>query len=605
LRNAHQRQGFILKNNIYIAKLLISCIIAAIANHPQLTGKRQVSVYDNQKGRELMTTSILLILTVAAIAAMFYFKAPQKNLIMVGVAGLVITVFQMGLYYVPAKTSGHVTQRLGASLEGGQLIARAGQRGEQSQLLTPGIGYDIRYPFLMDIKIVPDVVIPSGQFATIKARDGAINPKIVAPRWTSSQDHQLMLENVDYFMANGGVRGIQQFKVTTGNYRLNQFQWDFEFVKMENVDSTEVMVIESKFGKAAAFKETSDDEILSVPLVESTEYRGIVNKAFPSGMYSVHPYTEKAHRVPIMLQTFIYGGGYTAKTMELAIDPDNDKLKTIADEKDIPKQKHGAAFAAKTLDNHTVYIDVRVLGQIEPIQAPRFVGTMKDINKLDDSIIEPYTKNILTNLVLQYNAIDLKNKKEELGNKLSEALRDRTQKTGFRTKTVEITNLDIPPIVLISAKIASASDALREALEKKEASVKQAISVRNMQDQADNQTELALAIVANKSADEKAAQIIKMADANEYREKTLANAARYHISQQALALKDMSKVIGADRAADLMIQEKINEAAGKFKGPEVYVAGGSGSDGQGVVAAHMLSKAIKSALKAQLVESGK
>jgi len=544
---------------------------------------------------------IILVITGLIIAGMSQIKSSMKSRVIVGIIGLVIAIGQMGFYYIPAKHSGHATIRLGAPLESGQLIAREGQRGEQTKLLTPGIGWDIRYPFFMEIKVVPDLTIGSGQFAVFKARDGKINPEIVAPKWDDSLDPKRMIEDVEYFLDNGGSRGIQQFLVTTGTYRINQFQWNYEIHRMENVDSTEVMVIESKFGKAAPFTETSDDEILSVPLVPSNDYRGIVNQALPSGLYSIHPYTEKAHRVPIVLQTFIYGGGYTSHTMDLRIDPENDKLITVKGQQDVPPQKHGSAFAAKTKDNHTVYIDVRVLGQIEPVQAPRFVGTMKDVSKLDDSIIEPYTRNILTNIVLQYNALDLKDKKEELGNRLSEALRERTQKTGYRTKTVEITNIDIPPIVLIPKKIESASTALEQALVKKEKSVAQAIKVRNMQDQADNQEELAKATVSNAAADQQAAMIKKLADANLYKAEKEAEAARVRIDEQAAALRNMAKVIGSDRAAELMIQEKINEAADKFKVPEVVVTGG---DSSGVVSAHMISKAIRDSLSAGAVKAG-
>lgn len=547
-----------------------------------------------------MLTIICLVLTVGAVFGAVSITKSIKAGVVAGAVGLILTVVQMGIYYIPAKHSGHVTMKLGQPLTGGQLIARDGQRGEQATLLTPGIGYNFLYPWFMDIEIVKDLDVPSGHFATIKARDGAINPKIVAPKWDKDLDPKKMLEDVEYFMDNGGSRGVQQFIVTTGNYRINQFQWSYEMHRMKNVNSTEVMVIESKFGKAPAFTETSDDEILSVPLVPSNEYRGIVNQAFPSGMYAVHPYTEQAHSVPIMLQTFIYGGGYNSKTMDLRIDAENDKLITVEDSRNIPTQKHGGAFAAKTKDNHTVYIDVRVLGQIEPVQAPRFIGTIKDISKLDDQIIEPYTKNILTNIVLGYDAMDLKDRKEELGEKLSEALRERTQKTGFRTKTVEITNIDIPPIVLISKKIESASTALEQALIKKEKSVAQAIKVRNMQDQADNQEALAKATVANAAADQKAAEIKKMADAAEYRKNKEADAAKYQVEKQAEAYKILARTIGADRAADLMIQEKINEAADKFKVPEVVVIGGeNGGEGSGtsIVSAHMISQAIKDAHK--------
>lgn len=523
-------------------------------------------------------------------------------------AGLCVFLYSIGMYYIPPKTSGHVTYKIGDPLETGQLIARDGQRGQQATLILPGLDHNFLYPLLMDIQIVPDLVVDAGKFAVIKAKDGAINPQIIAPPWKDSIDTKKMIENFNYFIENGGTRGVQQYLLTTGNYRLNRFQWDVQEHKMINVDSNEVLVIESKFGKAPAFEETTDDEILSVPLVKDRSFRGIVNEAFPSGYYAVHPLTEKGHEVLISLQTFIYGGGYTSNQMDLAIDPENDKLVTVKSTQDYPSQKHGAAFEAKTKDNHTVKIDVRVLGQIEPTQAPRFIGTIKHIEDLDDNIIEPYTRNILTNMVLKYKALELKDKKEELGKKLSEALRKRTKNTGFRTKTVEVTNIDIPPIVLIPGKIKSASESLKEALVKKEASVAQAIKVQNMQKQADNQTELAKATVANKAATETASKIRKMADANLYKEQKEAEAKRYQIEQEAIAQKDrmvkqaegiqkVASVVGQDNAADILLQETINQAAEKFAVPDMLVNGGSG-DNSDIVGANIISKSIKQALKA-------
>lgn len=532
----------------------------------------------------------------------------KKMKLLGALAGLSIFIYSIGMYYIPPKTSGHVTYKVGNPLETGQLIARNGQRGQQSTLLLPGLDHDFLYPLLMDIQIVPDLVVDAGKFAVIKAKDGAINPQIIAPQWNDGVDTKKMIEDFNYFIDNGGTRGVQQYLLTTGNYRLNRFQWDVQEHKMINVDSNEVLVIESKFGKAPAFEETNDDEILSVPLVKDRSYRGIVNEAFPSGYYAVHPLTEKGHEVLISLQTFIYGGGYTSNQMDLAIDPENDKLITVKSEQTYNQQKHGSAFEAKTKDNHTVKIDVRVLGQIEPTQAPRFIGTIKYIDDLDDNIIEPYTRNILTNMVLKYKALELKDKKEELGNKLSEALRKRTKQTGFRTKTVEVTNIDIPPIVLIPGKIKSASESLKSALVKKEESVKQAIKVQNMQKQADNQTELAKATVANAAATQKAEEIKKIADANLYKEQKEAEAKRYAIEQEAIAQKDrmvkqsegikkVSSVIGQDNAADILLQETINQAADKYAVPDMLINGSSGDSGD-VVGAHIISKSIKAALRA-------
>lgn len=519
------------------------------------------------------------------------------------VSAILLIVVSFGIYYIPPQTSGLVTLKVGAPLETGQLIALKGQRGQQGDILTPGFGWNWKYPFLMSIDVMADVTIPAGQFAVLTAKDGKMNPEIVAPFWTDDIDPKRMIEDYNYFVEKQGVRGVQQYLLTTGNYRINQFQWDYKIHNMINIQSNEVMVIESKFGKAPAFKDTSDDEILTVPLVESEEFRGIVDSAYPSGFYAIHPVTQVAHHVPITLQTFIYGGGYTSKIMDLAIDPENDKLITKESSEKKATQKHGDAFAAKTKDNHTVYIDVRVLGQIEPAQAPRFIGTIKETDDLDNRIIEPYTRNILTNMVLSYEALELKDKKEELGEKLSAALRVRTKNTGFRTKTVEITNIDIPPIVLIPGKISSASIALKEALIQKESSVDQAILVRNKQSQADNQAALAQATVDNLAADQTALQIKTLADAALYKAQKEAEAAAFKIQQEAEAqsyrmdqhaqgVSKLVKVLGQKAAGEILLQETINQAAGDYNVPEMVVYGG-GEGTSTIVGAKLIADSLK------------
>lgn len=531
----------------------------------------------------------------------------KKSIILCFLIGLFTIGASFGWFYVPEKHSGHVTRKMGDPLKSGHLIARTsmGERGQQSELLPPGFGYDIGYPWVVSIDYVKDFVVPAGKFAVLEAVDGTMPKNIVADAWASDIDEKKMLRDFEYFQANGGERGIQRYIVKTGIYRINRFQWkNIKTYKLTEIRANEVLVIESKYGEAPAFTQTSDDEILSVPLVKDRSFRGIVDKAFPSGYYAIHPHTEQAHPVSIVLETYIYGGGYHYDTMDLVIDPENDKLVTVKGEGDIPSQKDGSAFEAKTKDNHTVRFDVRVLGQIEPVQAPRFIGTIRDPQVLDDKVIEPFTRNILSNITLEYEALELKDKKKEIGQRVSKLLRDRTIKTGFRTKTVEITNIDIPPIVLIPKKIESASKALKDALIEKEKSVQQAIKVRNMQDQADNQEELAKATVSNAAADQKASSITKLSAANKTKANDEADAAAYRIQTKTAAEEEriikmakaygaLAKEVGKEAAASIMLQETINQAAEKYQMPEVLSIGGGGS--ADIIAPHMISKAIRQA----------
>ncbi len=563
----------------------------------------------------LMKGLVMLIGIGFMVAPFLFLSSLNKGIkIPMFLIGLIALMSSQGFFYIPEKHSGQVTTTLGKVLPNERLIANTseGERGLQDEIINPGYGYNWKYPFFMKIDIVPDMVVPAGQFAVLTARDGAINQAMVAEKWPENVDISRMLTDFDYYLENGGQRGIQQYILPTSIYRLNRHQWaKVELHKLKEVQANEVLVIESRFGLAPAFKESSDDEILSVPLVDSTDYRGIVNKAYPSGFYAVHPHTQKPHTVSIILETFIYGGGYNFEYMDLMIDADNDKLKTVKGNREVEIQKNGAAFEAKTKDNHTVRYDVRVLGQIEPIQAPRFIGTIKDPAVLDKKVIEPFTRNILSNITLGYTALELKDKKELIGELVSEELRNRTIKTGFRTKTVEITNIDIPAIVLIPGKIKSASIALKQALVEKEKSVEQAIKVRNMQDQADNQESLAQAIVARKAATEKAEEIKTLSAANKIKAKDEADAAKYLIDKQTEANKSritemanaygaLAGKIGKDNASTILLQETINESAEKYQGPEVVVYGAGSEGDTSIVDAHMMSKSMRDSVKSSV-----
>lgn len=523
------------------------------------------------------------------------------------ILGIVFVMASFGVFQVPAIHTAHINMKLGKPLEGGQLIAFEGQRGQQAKLVTPGIYWDWKYPFLMDVEMVEDLVVPSGQFVVLKARDGRFNPNIAAEPWPEDVDPAKMLEDFQYFIDNNGQRGVQQYLLTTGNYRLNRFQWDIEHHKMTEINATEVLVIESKVGKAPPYIQTTDSSDMVIPLVPDRSFRGIVDESFTSGYYNVHPYTEVPHRVPVRLQTFVYGGGYTADVLNLTIDAENDKLITVKDDtrKPEPVGRDGPAFDAKTKDSHTVRIDVRVIGQIEPRDAPRFVGNIREIERLGDDFIEPYTRNILTNIVLEYDAIDLKNAKEELANRLSEELRERTAETGFQTKTVEVVHIDIPPIVLMPGKIATTSRDLESALKEKEKAVAQAVRVQNMQEQANQQSILAEQVVRNAAAVEEAQRIRTLADADKYREQQQADAAEYRAqaeadallyraSKQAESSTMLSNVIGIENAAKILLQETVNSAAEKFNVPHILVneSGGSGNSGADIIGAYLISNSI-------------
>ena len=530
----------------------------------------------------------------------------KRTKIISTIFGVILFVITAGLFYVPADKTGHVTTKIGTNLKAGQIIATGAQKGKQAEVYMPGWNYNILYPWVLDIAMVQDIVVEPGEIVILTSRDGKMNPNIVAPRWNEEVDPLKMTTDFSYFKEHDGTRGVQQYKLTTGVYKINQYWWKTERSNMISIQTGDVLVVESIFGKAPDFIETTDDEILAVPLVESREFRGIVDKSLPAGRYALNPYTEKGITVPVDLQTFVYKGGYTSKTMDISIDPKTDEMIVNEFAEKIPSGGHGDAFAVKTKDNYTVNISLRVMGQVEPKQAARFAGTIKEVKFLDDKIIEPYTKNILLNISVKYTALELKDKREELGKLISETLRKRTQKTGFRTKTIEITGIDIPPIVLAPGKIASASNALKDAMIKKKSAVEEVIKVRNLQKQADNQDILAKAQVNESAAKLDAKTLETLADAKKYQQKQITDAKAYDIEQKAKAdnfkikqsadaSKYLAQQIGKDTVGELMKIQEYNKNAKDWKVPNsLTIIGGKDINANSVVGPKIIADALQS-----------
>lgn len=145
---------------------------------------------------------------------------------------------------------------------------------------------------------------------------------------------------------------------------------------------------------------------------------------------------------------------------------------------------------------------------------------------------------------------------------------------------------------------------------KKQEAVKEAIKVQNLQEQANKQKFIADAQVKERASIEEAKRIKTIADANFYKAQKQADASVYKIKntakaenyatkQQADAAKYLSEQIGKEVVGSLMVQDKINEAAEKFKVPStIFISGKNGSkEAIDLVSAHMISNSIKKGLK--------
>lgn len=124
-----------------------------------------------------------------------------------------------------------------------------------------------------------------------------------------------------------------------------------------------------------------------------------------------------------------------------------------------------------------------------------------------------------------------------------------------------------------------------------------------MQDQADNQEELAKQTVKNQAADQEAERITKLAEANKTKAQLEADAKAYAVNQQTEANKKrieetaqafgvLANILGEDNATKILLQETINEKASEFQTPDVLVIGAGADQGAAIVNSHMISQSI-------------
>ena len=130
-------------------------------------------------------------------------------ILVVVVAVAVVLIVLAGLrsfHSIGPSEVGLVTKRIGTKLDDDQLIALHGEAGYQSDLLMPGVRFKLwpifkvqRYPW---VQVAPDhiglVIAQVGEAVPTGAKSAVYKPEFGS------------FSDLDYFLANGGQRGVQR-----------------------------------------------------------------------------------------------------------------------------------------------------------------------------------------------------------------------------------------------------------------------------------------------------------------------------------------------------------------------------------------------------------
>lgn len=240
--------------------------------------------------------------------------------------------------------------KTGKEMPPGQIIANPGQKGVLLEPLGPGRHFI--NPFLYERQLRDQIVIKAGEIGVVINKHGKELPP-------------------GEFLAGPDERGIQREVLLPGTYRRNPYAYEIRAVKMVEIEPGYVGVVTARSGKPS-------DEQLAEP-----GERGVQKTVLQPGFYALNPEAFSVESIEI---------GFNQITMAHA--GRLPETQTSGQQK--PAFSTGAAQAAilpavkfPSSDGFEIILDVTLLWQLLPQDAPSVVSRYGNIKKIEENILIP------------------------------------------------------------------------------------------------------------------------------------------------------------------------------------------------------------------------
>lgn len=505
------------------------------------------------------------------------------------VALVAIGLFLLGsrsFVIIGANEVGHLERiYLASNLPPGKIIAPDGEKGPQADIIGPGFHFMPFVRILNEVdSSIPVVEIAEGQYGILNAKDGLPLRKgqFISDEW-AEKEFQNML-NAKYFLTKGkGQKGPQLTVLRPGKYRINRYLFDIKAAKALDVPTGHVAVIRSnvqtnKSCPKNSLKNGKEGGHVATPIVPKGCV-GVWDEPLPPGRYYLNNRAYISTIIPTRLQTWTYKGGYTRRQIDLRVD-DNGQIKQTETSQKIPAPADSASSAIMVrVEGWTVPVEMRIVVQVHPKNAPIVVATIGDLQKVEDNIITPAIRDILRTIggVKERKALDFMLKREEIVTLLEKAIVPEGLKAGVSIQEVRMGEPAIPPELLVATLREQLASQLKATYIKEQQAQRQRIAVERERATADQQGQLVKAEIAKQAAKHRKRQLQLEGEGEKLK---LIEIAR---GQQAQA-----NVLGKERAMQLQALEKTLAAAVEnpeiVKVPTVLVNGtGTGYEGAAAV----------------------
>jgi len=462
------------------------------------------------------------------------------------------------------------------SLPTEHIVATNGDKGPQAEILTPGWHPWFLVNVIYQVENKKIVSIPSGKYGFLNAKDGApLRPdQYLADAFPA--EHELDMLDAEYFLTHGGQRGPQTTILTPGSYRLNTYLWDLSIYNAVDVAEGSVGVVKSNViaavnfgnmlaerpsscpqkrvstsssGEAVADKKKEDEGVLTAILVP-VGCIGVWEQALQPGRYYVNEAAYKVTMISTRVQTWEFKGGYKRRYIDLSLDQAGNLKQTEHSDTEGIKKPEGAADPAVTpfVEGWLVPLELRVLAQVTPDNAPFVVAAVGGLKEIEDNIMVPTIRSIVRNVVGAQgrHVLDLADNRAELEHAVEDAIRPEGLRAGIVIKEVKFGDVALPPELLVSRLRQQLADQLQVTYQQEQKAQTQRIDTERARATAEQQHQLVEAVIG-----------VQVAEQNKNAAKLRGEGQKLELEEVAQGQHAQADVLGQDRVLTITLVQQM------------------------------------------------
>lgn len=546
---------------------------------------------------------------------------------------LAAAVLSTSVVSVPANRVGIVRKVYGTrNLPEGRLIATRGETGYQAEIVPPGT---FRISPLFNLFNVlderPIVVVPQGFYGRVVARDGQPlgEGQIMADAWPEKEFSQFL--NAEYFLANGGQKGLQLSVLKPGSYPLNLalFEirigyeqngrdvtrstddiYDITGLRTEDTPLSTAITrvpagfvgvvrstIQARTADCTAITARTDAEGLTAELVPEN-CKGIWSRSLPPNDYYLNRDAYDVTMVSTRVTTLEFKGGYERRFIDLKVDGRGD-FQQNERTASVPKPADSADAAVNTkVEGWEIPQELRAVVQITPENAPIVVAAVGGQDEVDKRIVIPsirsHVRNVYGGLLTvtetdaaggqrqvtrPTRALDTVEQRPALEQAILALARIDGRRAGVEVKEIRLGESAVPPELLLARQREQLAGQLKLAYIQEQVAQEQRQKTEQARATADQQVGLVAAQIA-----------VQVARLEQDKRQAQGRAERLFLEEQAAGQTAQAEVLGKDSVLRLQQLKIVTELLAahpellrNLNLPRVVVGGGQSLEGAAAV----------------------